>query len=93
MCDLLGDEWALGLSGLRSDVAAAKSVVVVQAAAWEKDVLMLGRLRLFVDLLEDLLDVASLTAVVGITKKDTSEKRVLLASFGALHLVAGEVGA
>jgi len=54
---------------------------------------MFRRLRLFVDLLEDLLDVACLTAIVGIAKKDASEERVLLASFGAFHLVAREVGA
>lgn len=54
---------------------------------------MFRGLRLFVNLLEDLLDVASLVAIVGVTEEYSTEERVLLAPLRAFHLVAGEVGA
>ena len=86
-----------GLAGHRAALAcvgaASQPIAGLKAGAWQQHVLVLGRLRLLVDLLQELRDVASLALLVLLAKEDATKEWILLASLRCLDFVPREVGA
>jgi hypothetical protein len=66
LASLLRGTLSVALSGVGPDGAATEPVVVVQSTSGQQYVLVFGRLRLLVDLLQDVHDVPGLALVVGI---------------------------
>lgn len=80
-----------GLSGCHTAFscvgAACQPVERLKTGPWQQYVLVLGRLRLLVDLLKELCDVASLALIVLLAKEDATEEWILLASLRCLYVV------